>query len=265
MKVVITHYSDVTGLTASLIILQLQTVLPEEIIIIDTSPNKTGLEVASRYNYNLIPIKVICRQVNINKAWNIGIKEAKKTDLLILNDDLVMPIDLIEKIQFCFCKSNAYCVVPRTVDRTFSSKVIEMKYSSISNKKTTINRVEWMSGFCFALNKDCVKDIGLIDENFLVWFGDTDYERRIIEAARKNKRLGIVRENNTFVYHFGGRSYKYQNSNIQNKIDKDRSYFLKKYSDGLLKKGFKVSKMLLLNWKSKKTLKDNFKTTLIVK
>jgi len=265
MKVIITHYSDVIGLTASFIMLHSQTILPTEIIIIDTSLNKTGLEVISRYNYNLLPVKVICKQVNINKAWNIGIKEAGEVDVLIINDDLVIPNDLIERLQFCFDKSNAYCVVPKTVDRTFSSNCIEMEYKPISFGSPIFSKVEWMPGFCFALSKDCIKDVGLIDENFLIWFGDTDYERRIIETAKKNKRISIVRENNTYVYHFGGKSYKYQNSDVQKKIDKDRSYFLNKYSDGFFKRGLKVSKILLMNWKSKKILGNNFKKTLIVK
>jgi GT2 family glycosyltransferase len=232
MKVVVTYNKDTLGLTATLVMLQSQVELPTEIIIIDTSKDKSGLEIAKRYNYNLIPIKVVCEQVGINKAWNIGIEESgKKDNLLIINDDLVMPVDLIKRLNYIFSTANPYCVVPKTVDRTHCCGEINMVYKPICLDVPLPSKVEWMPGFCFALNKKCFKDIGMFDDKFFCWFGDTDYEKRINDYCSKNKRIGIVMENKAFVYHFGGKSYEYQSDIVKNLIDKDRKYFYKKYPE----------------------------------
>lgn len=231
MKVIVTHYSDVLGLTATLIMLQSQMELPEEIIVVDTSPNKTGLEVARRFNYNLVPIKVVCQKVQIYQAWNIGLEMAGEADVLIINDDLIMPLNLIKKLNYVLDKEKPYCVVPMTVEREFSCPGIDREFKPYSGEVSWPIERDWMPGFCFALSKECLKQIGRFDENFKIWYGDTDYEYRIKMTAKENGIKGILQETNTFVYHFGGKSQKYQDEKILKQIAKDRDYYYKKYPD----------------------------------
>jgi len=229
MKVIITHYSDVLGLTASLIMLQTQLELPEEIIVVDTSPEKTGLSIARRYNYNLVPIEVVCERAQINKAWNIGLEVAGEADVLIINDDLVMPMDLIKRLNYVLNEANTYCVVPETVGREFSCPEINMEFKPFNTEAPSPSKADWMPGFCFALSKKCVQDVGMIDEGFDIWFGDTDYEQRIKLKAEENHKPAIVKERKAFVYHFGGKSQKYKDKQTLAKIAKDRSYYYEKY------------------------------------
>lgn len=229
MKVIITHYSDILGLTASLIMLQTQLELPEEIIIVDTSPEKTGLAIAKRYNYNLIPIKVVCEGVQIYKAWNTGIEVAGESDVLIINDDLVMPMDLIKRLNYVMEQSHAYCVVPQTVGREFNCPEINLEYKPFCEEVPAPIHFDWMPGFCFALSKECLKEVGIFDTDFEIWFGDTDYENRIKLKAELNHKPAIVKERKAFVYHFGGKSQKYKDKQTLAKIAKDRSYYYEKY------------------------------------
>ena len=229
MKVIITHYSDVLGLTATLIMLQTQLEPPEEIIVVDTSPTKTGLEVTKRYNYNIIPVKVVCERVQIYKAWNAGIEVAGNSDILIINDDLVIPIDLIKRLQFVMESSHAYCVVPQTVGREFSCPEINLEYKPFCEEMPSPIHFDWMPGFCFALSKECIKEVGLFDTDFNIWFGDTDYEKRIIETAKEKRKPAILKERKAFVYHFGGKSQKYKSEQTLDQIAKDREYFYVKY------------------------------------
>lgn len=261
MKVIITYHNDTEGLVASLISFQSQTVLPDEIIIIDTSKEKTAPKIVSRFNFNLLPVTVICSGVNIYKAWNLGIKKAGNSNVLIANDDLIVPFDLIERFNKTLKTTNTYALVPNSVNRTFYSEKIEMKFLTKSKNKIRIEKADWMVGFCFVLTKKCIKDVGLFDENFSIWFGDTDYERRIINKSIEYKMDGIIRDENTFVYHFGGKSYKYKNNKTQKIINKDRDYFISKYKDGFLKSKFKTAKMIVKEVISK-NLNKNYVNTL---
>lgn len=231
MKVIITYNKDTLGLVASLIMLQSQLEPPTGIVVVDTSKDKSGLAIAMRYNYNIIPMIVVCEQVGINKAWNIGIEASGQDEnVLVINDDLVMPMDLIKRLNYVFdTAKNPYCVVPSTVEREFNSKKIEMDFNPFCLEAPLPVLVTWMPGFCFALNKDCFKDIGPFDEKFVCWFGDTDYEKRIFDKAKENGRIGIIQEKRAFVYHFGGKSYEYQTKEVQEIINKDRAYYQKKY------------------------------------
>src|SRR5690606_11068683 len=95
ISVIIPYHSNQTGLTAVLMNLQSQIVTPDRIIIIDTSKDKSGLSIATRYSTNNIPILVECAQVGIYEAWNKGITLAEDHDVLIINDDVLLPQDAI--------------------------------------------------------------------------------------------------------------------------------------------------------------------------
>lgn len=159
MRVIVTHYNDILGLTASLIMLQTQLEPPEEIIVVDTSPSKTGLAIAKRYNYNLIPIKVVCQRGQIYKAWNAGIEVAGESDVLIMNDDLVIPMDLIKRLNYIFTQADTYCVVPQTFGREFSCPEINMEFKPFCEEVPVPIHFDWMTGFCFALSKKCIKEV----------------------------------------------------------------------------------------------------------
>ena len=90
MKACITYHNNDTGLAVTLATLQAQIIPPEEIIVIDTSPTKSGLDICQRYATNSVPIKVECARVGIYEAWNRGIDLAQGSDVVILNDDLLL-------------------------------------------------------------------------------------------------------------------------------------------------------------------------------
>jgi YHS domain-containing protein len=232
MKVIITYYSDQIRFSASLIMLQCQTVLPEEIIVMDTSKDKSGAKIAQTLCFNNVPIKVICYQQQIYYAWNRGIKEAGNSDVLILNDDLIFPLNFIEQIEKTKNRRKAYCYVPVTSPREHCSPIItaDIAVNSQDIYQVALN-VDWMPGFCFFLTKECIKDVGLINTDYQVWFGDTDYEERIKKKAKETGKIGIIRLENVFVYHYGGKSYDYCSSEVREKIDIDRELFINQHKN----------------------------------
>lgn len=232
MRAIVTHYSDLNGLTAMLVLLQAQVTPLEEIIVIDTSPTKTGLEIAKRFNTNTIPMKVECASIGIYEAWNRGIELAGESDVLIMNDDLIIPINLTDVLQLVEDATHAYCVVPNTPDKSHSKPYVNMSLGFYSQAPETVKDVvlvKWMPGFCYFLSKQCVKDVGNFDIKYKVWFGDDDYQARIHAKAKETGNIAIVGVPGTFVYHYGGKSYAYQSKEVQKKIAKDRKLFFKKY------------------------------------
>lgn len=216
ISVIIPFHKNSYGLVYTLTMLQNQTVAPDKIVIIDTSPNKTGLTIARSFNYNTVPIIVEVAQVNIYKAWNKGIELSAGYDCLIINDDLIFPLDLIEKMKEASEEEDALIFVPQTPSARHESQIIDRKFDNFS-KEVVYEKVWWMPGFCFMLTSDCIKEIGKFDERYEIWFGDTDYERRA-----KNR---ITQLKGVFVYHFGGRSYGYRDPMTLTIIAADRLLF----------------------------------------
>lgn len=233
MKAIVTYYSAQQNLVAILTLLQAQIVQPEEIIIIDTSPTKTGLEIAQKFTSNSgVPIKVECARVGIYEAWNRGIDLADGSDVVIMNDDLLIPMNFIDVLGLVAMNVNAYCIVPATPPREHYQNRVDVKfqwYAKLPEEDIDIALSDWMPGFCFYLSKECIKDIGVFDDkHFKCWFGDDDYQDRIKKIAKKNNRIAILRINSMYVYHFGGKSYEYQSKEVQKIINRDRKFYAKK-------------------------------------
>lgn len=234
MKAIVTYYSAQHNLVQILTLLQAQLVQPEEIIIIDTSPTKSGLEVAQKFNTNSgVPIKVECARVGIYEAWNRGIDLADGSDVVIMNDDLILPINFIDVLGLVATNANAYCIVPNTPAKDHYMNRVNVKfsfYSRLPENSNDISMVDWMPGFCFYLSKECIRDVGIFDDqHFKCWYGDDDYQERIKKVAEKNNAIPILKINSMFVYHFGGKSYQYQSKEVQKVISKDRKNYAKKH------------------------------------
>jgi len=67
------------------------------------------------------------------------------------------------------------------------------------------------------------------DTRFKVWYGDDDYQRRLIETAEKLDTNGIVIITTLYAYHYGGQSYQYLDKKVQRRIAQDRKSFTRKY------------------------------------
>lgn len=235
MKTIVTYHSAKENLAVLLTLLQAQIVMPEEIIVIDTSADKSGLEIVQKFTNRQsgVPVKVECARVGIYEAWNLGIDLAgAETDVVIMNDDLLIPMNFIDTLGLIAMNVKAYCLVPNTPPKEHYSHIVDMPFNFYARLPETgqdIDIVEWMPGFCFYLSKECLRDVGLFDsQHYKCWFGDDDYQDRIKKKAKRNNFIPILRINSLFVYHYGGKSYKYQSKEVQKLIIKDRKAYVKK-------------------------------------
>jgi len=146
---------------------------------------------------------------------------------------LILPINFIDVLGLVAANTNAYCIVPMTPKREHYMNRVNTKfdfYARLPETPDDIEVVEWMPGFCFYLSKECIEKVGIFDtKHFKVWFGDEDYQTRIKKVANKNTTIPVLRINSMFVYHYGGKSYKYQTKAVQKIITRDRKAYAKKH------------------------------------
>jgi GT2 family glycosyltransferase len=232
ISVVIPYYSNQTGLAVLLTMLQSQRVLPTEIIIIDTSGNGSGAMIVRRYTTHNTPVIVEEAQCSIYAAWNRGIALSDiHADILFLNDDVLIPHNFIGVLSASKQQVNAFCYVPATPPKNYAQPFVPHKFPWHSARTIKISATRWMPGFAFLLTKTCIASVGVFDEHFGLWYGDTDYERRIhITATQSGMPNPIIRIDSLFAYHYGRTSYEYTDTAIQAQIDRDTDYFKLKYA-----------------------------------
>lgn len=231
ISAVIPYHSNRDGLVATLIGLQSQVVPPDLIVLIDTSKDKSGLTVARRYSTHDVPIVVENATCTIYEAWNKGIElSGGGADVLFLNDDLLFPQNLIDILLGVTERVPALAIAPLTPPREHSAKVVTEDFAWYSDVDARLSLGTWLPGFCFLLRAECIQEVGLFDERFKVWYGDTDYQRRIEEYVEDTSLVGIARMDSLFVYHYGGSSYNYKDKKIKGQIAKDLSHYEKKYA-----------------------------------
>lgn len=229
MIVTIPFKSNKTGLAALLVNLQPQLTADDIVYIVDNSTDKDGLKLAEMYGGSRSLILVEVGNFNIYQSWNIGIQsmiENKQEGILILNDDVLLSYTCISNLKKAHKLTHHLCLVTKTPTRFWSSNKLDPNFNWF-NSPTKLNNIidtDWMPGFAFYLKRECVEKLGLFDEHFKVWFGDTDYEDRL----NLNKKIGLL--SNEYIYHYGNKSFNYKDSGTQALIAKDRILYDKKAS-----------------------------------
>ncbi len=231
ISVIIPYYSNVTGLSVTLATLQAQVLPPSRIILIDTSADRSGLGIAKRYQAN---VKIVCEvaQTTIYESWNRGIDLAEQDDVLIINDDLLLPMNFIDVLYVVKTACKALCYVPVTPGREHSSDYVNTNFDWWAEVPSSLSQIReefWMPGFCFMLSREAIREVGQFDVRFKVWFGDDDYQTRLHQAAEKLGVPAVVQIKPLYAYHYGGTSFQYQSKEVQNKVSADRKAYLAKY------------------------------------
>ncbi len=102
MIILIPYYSNNIGLSALLTNIQPQLEATDLIYIVDTSINRSGLEIARMYSSSRCITLVEVGEYTIYQAWNFGIEamlENKQEGILILNDDVLLSQTCIANIK----------------------------------------------------------------------------------------------------------------------------------------------------------------------
>lgn len=196
-------------------ILKLRPKIDYEIIVVDNASTDQSQETIKQLSKSVnIPFKFILNKKNLGlaKACNLGIKEAKGKYILILNPDIVVLENSIEKL-YQFMEENPLVGVcgPKLLNpdksiqtsyfrfpqwyipllrRTFLGKfswakkrLTEYMMTDFDHQKD--QEVDWLLGACLMIRKKALEEVGLFDERFFLYFEDVDLCRSMKKAGWK--------------------------------------------------------------------------------
>lgn len=185
--------------------------LDYEIIVIDNGSND---DCGQMVKENFPEIKFIQLPKNIGFAAgnNIGIKEARGEYIMLLNPDVTVLNDSINKmVEFMKTHPDVGLCGPKLINpngtcqiscRTFQTpKLILYRRTPFGNFPTarkelrkhlmldfdhqTNREVDWVMGACMLVRKSALDKVGLLDERFFFYVEDMDWCRRFWENGFK--------------------------------------------------------------------------------
>lgn len=218
-----------------------------EIIII----NNASIDGTKEFLSKKERIRVIDNDVNKGCAasWNQGVKESNGDWVVILNNDVRLPLGWLNNLISTACKKNVDVISPGMREGQLNYK-IENYAPAYMNSMRNVFRKWTPSGVCFSVKKNVFEKVGLFDENYEIGqYEDADFFRR---CKNSNIIMGIT--GGSFIHHFGSVTQK----SIQKKTKSDYSNMNKNYHRNKWRIGFikrhleRYREQLLLKYWSKK-------------
>lgn len=193
----------------------------DEIIVYDSSSDASAGAIITKFKTNRINISTVsCPKLSIYQQWNGAISHIGAHEgILFCNDDILLPLTLVSAIKNTAKKTRFQALVPNVSPPEIQNRRVDPNFVWYSSPGVVVNTTRWLCGFCFYLKKETIETVGVFDEHYVIWYGDTDYGRRL-------SSIGCIKSE--FVFHFGGSSFKYHNDLIKQQILKDRAHFNRK-------------------------------------
>lgn len=211
------------------------TKIPYEIIFVD---NCSSDGTRNFLNTLKLPnVKCFFNNSNLGfaKGCNQGASAASGNALLFLNNDTVVTKNWLNNLISCLnSHPQIAAVVP--VSNLAAGSQIPVAYKSTKEMEVfachfnKINPSKWRptdvaSGFCFLIKKPVFQLLGGFDEQFENgFFEDTDLVLRIRRAGYR-----VMIAGDTFVHHFGSRTFRANNLNIDHWMHINATKFTNKH------------------------------------
>ncbi len=158
------------------------------IIVVDNASTDNTVEISSRFP----EIKILQPGKNLGygRAANLGLKESSTRYTLLLNPDIKgSPYQIQELLDAAKKHKNTAAFAPLVTQKT------------IYDKSKPFEKVTWICGAVMLFDMKLLKKIGLFDENFFLFYEETDLCKRIVNAGHD-----IIRFNDQFLEHLECRS-----------------------------------------------------------
>lgn len=174
--------------------------------------------------------------VGFPRGCNQGIEIATGSNILLLNNDVIVTENWLDNMLKCLYSSDKIgavsCVtnsctylqaIPVEYTNLESMQAFATQYNSKSNPSAWEERLK-LIGFCMLIKKSVVDQIGLLDEIFSPGnYEDDDYSLRIRMAGYK---LLLCRD--TFIHHYGSTSFK-ENKRYLDLLKRNKNKFIDKW------------------------------------
>jgi hypothetical protein len=199
-----------------------------KVIIVDNGSTDGSVEYVKK-NFPKADVLALNKNYGFAKGNNIGIKKSKGDFILLLNSDTkIIDSFFLNKMLKIAKEENVGIVGAQLLDengrkQNSAAWIRPLKIFYYTGNK--IKEVDWVSGACFLIKKELLEKIGLFDENFFLYYEETDYCYR----AKKNN-FKVVIQPAAKIIHYGGRTSRKMNQDfITYHWYKSRMYFFLKH------------------------------------
>lgn len=207
---------------------------PYELIIIDNA----STDGTRNYLMELDKAKVIFNPTNLGfpAAVNQGMRAAKGRQVLLLNNDCVVPAGWLGRLLTSLHSHPQIGLVGPCSNCVSGEQQIPVSYKDLKDLDEFARRwaqanpgrvqdTDRLVGFCLLIKRAVIDAVGLLDEQFGMGnFEDDDY---CLRAVRAGFRAVIARE--AFVHHFGGRSFVGNHVDFTSLMEKNQQLFRTKW------------------------------------
>ncbi len=244
-----------------------------EIYVVDNGSNNHS-EIELEKEKEIISFVLIVLNKNMGFAYgnNVGIKKALENGcnyILLLNNDTEVKSDFLTKMLY---SANSKRVVVPKIFYYYKKNIVWYAGGNINWKTGDTNHIgvgktdsnlynkkmytEFASGCCILVNKEIIENVGLLSEDYFMYYEDTDYCARIKKNGYK-----ILYEPKAVIWHKVGASNNGEYSEFMAYyMAKNRLKFLRRYSKkiwlyvGIVRTFLSGVKGILLKKNSKKSL-----------
>ncbi|OKP71461.1 glycosyl transferase family 2 [Paenibacillus sp. P3E] len=171
-------------------------------------------------------------------ACNLGLQLASGDELLLLNNDVIVPRGWLERLKHALYSAPDIGIVGPVTNYASGRQRVSTTYMDIAEFHAEAERVSlqgsrgWsetrrLIGLCFLLKRELMETIGLLDERYSPGhYEDDDYCYR---ARLRGYRLLIA--GNCLVHHEGSASFKeVYSSGLQELVERGRRMFMDKWN-----------------------------------
>lgn len=214
-----------------------------EVIVIDNASSDDSVELLKKRYMNNITVVETGLNLGFSGGNNVGIKLAleKKCDfILLLNNDTVIEEKMIE-IMVETSVNNQYCVISPKIYYYDNKEVIWSAGADMIWKKgipaqrgmNEVDKgqydiecnVEIATGCCLLIHKNIIKEVGLLPDDYFLYYEDTDYTTNIVRRGYKLLYLPSARMYHKVSASTGGEeSFNYIYYNTRNRLLFNKKY-----------------------------------------
>ncbi len=223
-----------------------------EVILVDNASQDETVKESRKIR----GLRVIANGENLGFAAgnNVGIREARGKDVILLNNDTVVPPEFLERLHHHARRIPRLGVLgPSTNTESYQAhwgaayqspeglfrwnKELQTKYPDRADF------IEKVSGFCFYLPRATIEKVGLLDPDYgRGYFEDDDYCLRAMKAGLVNACAKDV-----YVHHFGSISFEGARLNRQRYLENALKLFVLKWGKAGLDYVRRIHKDQFLN------------------
>ncbi len=215
VSVVIVNYNGAKLLSECVAALLNASVAEKQIIVVDNGSTGASMELFQRKHQD-VKVIALARNRGYAVANNIGIKAGDSEYVLLVNNDTIVSMDFLDGLISCMENDAAVSAVqssvltldsPPKVDSlgsffTWTGFLYHEKFgASLATLPKSVSCWEVFSakGACLLLRRSVLQEVGLFDEDFFLYFEETDLCWRMWLKGLKVKVSGRSR-----VFHRGG-------------------------------------------------------------